>query len=44
MSEGLDIWGRQRSLRLRNDVTEELANTAEALAEEDEPEVSTTIM
>ena len=41
MMEAARIWGQRRSLRRCNDGTEELVNIMEALAEEDEPEVST---
>ena len=39
VSEGLDIRGRRWKLLRRNDGPEELATTAEALAEEYDPEV-----
>ena len=42
MSKGLDIWGRQRRLRCRDDGPEELATTTKTSTEEDEPEVLTT--
>ena len=38
------IWGQHRRLRRCDDGPEELATMTEALAEEDEPEVSTKTM
>ena len=43
-TEASGIWGRRQRLRRRYDRPEELATTTGALAEEDEPEVSTTTM
>ena len=43
-TEAARIWGQRRRLQRRDDGPEELATTAEALVEEDEPEVLTTTM
>ena len=44
MSEGSDIFGRQRRLLRHDDGPEELATTTEALEEEDGPEVLTDLI
>ena len=43
-TEAASIWERRRRLRHRNERPEELATIIEALAEEDETEVSTITM